>query len=458
MAELEFSFTQRGRCQLAGGWLLLALLAMGISTLFAFLLVMLRTPFINPGWIDARFFTRALVLHVDFAVIIWFMSFAGVLWSLSCSRQRLQMGWLALLFALAGVGMLLAAVLAGESEAMLNNYIPVLKSPLFFAGLTSFAVGIVILILAAYERVRSRVSGFGGRCAGLAVLAALLVLLGNLFQAPLTGEGARYFEDLFWGPGHILQFSYVLLMLVAWLQLARLAGVRLPGDKKLRALFLLALSPLLAVLFIEYQFATGSEAYRHAYTELMRYGSWPVALLLGLLLASGLKQGLREGRLEAGLALLFSLILFVTGIGAGALIRADNVLVTAHYHGTVGAVTLSFMGLSYYLLPQLGARQAAAGWLRVQIGMYGSGMLLLIGGLFWSGLHDVPRKTPGAEHLSNNVAGNGAEIFGMLLMGTGGLIALAATVLFLFIAARCLWPVQQTLFQSHSGRLNQSGC
>jgi len=458
MSSTDFSFQDSGRSRLASGWLLLALLAMGISTLFAFLLVMLRTPFINPGWIDVRFFTRALVLHVDFAVIIWFLSFAGVLWSLFSSRERgFQFGWLALLLALAGVGMLLAAAFGSQTEAMLSNYIPVLKTPLFLLGLGSFAAAIVILILAVFTGTNASVSALGVRCAGAAVLLALLVLVGNVFFSSLDSQASHYFEDLFWGPGHVLQFVYMLLMLVAWMQLARLADVRLPDVRWLRVLMLLALSPLLAVLLIQLQLVPGTEAYRQAYTELMRYGSWPVALVLGGLLLLRFRQGWFGGNGWAGLALFFSVVLFTVGLMAGTLIRADNVLVTAHYHGTVGAVTLSFMGLTYYLLPKLGANRLSVGIMRVQISLYASGMLLLIAGLLWSGLHNVPRKTPGAEHLANNIAGNGAEIFGMLLMGTGGLIGLSATVLFLFLAARALWPVQQTLFQSRR-RLDQPGC
>ncbi len=458
MSRNEFLFDHKACSRLASGWLLLAFLAMGISTLFAFLLVMLRTPFINPGWIDARFFARALVLHVDFAVIIWFLSFAGVLWSLTSRSRWIQGAWLALLLAFAGVSMMLVAAFGSQPEAILSNYVPVLKTPLFLFGLGSFGVSMAVLFLLSAGRGKGTVSSFGSQCAGIAVLMALLVLLWNGFSPALDTDSPRYFENLFWGPGHILQFSYMLLMLVAWLQLARLAGLRLPGDKLLRGLFVLAVSPLLVVLFIQFHLTPGSDAYRHAYTGLMRYGSWPMALLLGGTLLFRLRRRSHEGYAWAGLALLFSIILFAVGLSAGTLIRADTVLVTAHYHGTVGAVTLSFMGLSYYLLPQLGAGMAAVRAIRVQIRMYGSGMLLLIAGLFWSGLHNVPRKTPGAEHLSHHIAGNGAEIFGMLLMGTGGLIALSATVLFLFIVTRSLWPVRQTLFQPHSSRLDQPDC
>jgi len=447
MRDSEFLFHHRDRARLAGGWLLLAFLAMGISALFAFLLVMLRTPFINPGWIDARFFTHALVLHVDFAVIIWFLSFAGVLWSLTSRSRWGQAGWLALLFAFAGVGMMLAAAFGTQSEAMLSNYIPVLKTPLFFLGVGSFGIGMIVFVLSAFGTGNNSISSFGVHCAGLALLVALLILLWSGLSPALDSASPHYFEDLFWGLGHVLQFSYMLLMLVAWLQLARLAGIRLPEDRWLRLGFMLAVIPLVAVLFIQSQLTPGSEAYRLAYTELMRYGSWPVALLLGVMLLIKFRLSPAGHHSWAGLALFFSIVLFAVGLFAGTLIRADNVLVTAHYHGTVGAVTLSFMGLSYYLLPKLGANTLAVRSMRIQVGMYGSGMLLLIAGLFWSGLHDVPRKTPGTEHLSNNIVGNGAEIFGMLLMGLGGLIGLSATVMFLFLAARALWPVQQTLFQ-----------
>ena len=456
MPEAEFSFREPERNRQAGSWLLLALLAMGISTLFAFLLVILRTPFLNPGWLDTRFFTRALVLHVDFAVIIWFLSLAGVLWNLSASRRAgpvsgLASG-LALILALAGVLMMLGAALEAQPAVMLSNYIPVLKSPLFLSGLGSFALAVVLLVLRVLRDSQNTVTAFGSRCAGVALLTALLVLGWNLSSPALTAGADHYFEDLFWGPGHVLQFVYMLLMLVAWLQLARLAAVPLPSAKLLRGVFLLATLPLLAVAFIQWQYLPGSGGYRHAYTNLMRYGSWLPALGLGLLLLFRLRSrggwGTGAGQAWAALALAFSLLLFCLGLVAGSLIRADNVLVTAHYHGTVGAVTLSFMGLIYYLLPCLGGSRPATGWLRLQIGMYGSGMLLLIAGLFWSGLHDVPRKTPG------DPGTGGAEIAGMLLMGAGGLIALSATLLFLFLALRALWPVQQTLFQP-SG---ESGC
>ena len=41
-------------------------------------------------------------------------------------------------------------------------------------------------------------------------------------------HGKAYYEILFWGGGHALQFTWTLLMLVAWLWLAGACGARLP--------------------------------------------------------------------------------------------------------------------------------------------------------------------------------------------------------------------------------------
>ncbi|HEB87554.1 MAG TPA: hypothetical protein ENI68_11150, partial [Gammaproteobacteria bacterium] len=188
MSRNEFLFDHNACSRLASGWLLLAFLAMGISTLFAFLLVMLRTPFINPGWIDARFFARALVMHVDFAVIIWFLSFAGVLWSLTFRSRWIQGGWLALLLAFAGVSMMLVAAFGSQPEAMLSNYIPVLQTPLFLLGLGSFGVSMTVFFLISVGPGKVSLSGFGSRCAGIAVLTAMLVLFWNGFSSALDTD------------------------------------------------------------------------------------------------------------------------------------------------------------------------------------------------------------------------------------------------------------------------------
>src|SRR5665647_1682004 len=80
--EFALSMPTAASRKLASGWLLLGILSLLGAGLFAILLVLSRTPYIEDifPWVD--FFRTALVVHVDLSVLLWFMAFAGVLWSL----------------------------------------------------------------------------------------------------------------------------------------------------------------------------------------------------------------------------------------------------------------------------------------------------------------------------------------------------------------------------------------
>jgi hypothetical protein len=52
-------------------------------------------------------------------------------------------------------------------------------------------------------------------------------------------EGVIYYEVLFWGGGHTLQFQHALLMVVAWLWIG--GASRPPVDRRRRAVSLLFL-------------------------------------------------------------------------------------------------------------------------------------------------------------------------------------------------------------------------
>ncbi len=417
------------RRRLALAWLALALTALAISTVFALSLVVARTPFIA-HWLSPEFFRGALVMHVNLAVTVWFLAFAGLWWSLAGQRARTGSGWLAWTLAAGGVGLLLLARLLGERHPILSNYVPVIDGPVFLAGLGLFLSGIGGMALRALAET-GRVLEGGPRQAARITLLALGVLLATALRLPAPGRG---YENLFWGGGHLLQFTHLLLMLTAWAVLAGQA--RLPAPRlRLAPLFAMAALPALFAPLVVFLLPAGSEAWRAAWTGLMRWGSWPVAAAFG----GGLLWRLwrRPGALAdpACNALGLSILLFAAGFLAGALIREDNVVVTAHYHGTVGAVTLAFMAITHWLLARLGLAATPASRVRRQLRFYGGGLLLLVAGLLWSGLHGVPRKTPGTAMFDQI-----QEWAGMLLMGLGGFIGLAATVWFLWLVLRPLWP------------------
>ena len=64
---------------------------------------------------------------------------------------------------------------------------------------------------------------------------------------PAAMDPRTYYEVLFWGGGHVLQFTWTLLMLVAWLWLADAIGAQPPlSPRVVLVLFALALLLVLA--------------------------------------------------------------------------------------------------------------------------------------------------------------------------------------------------------------------
>jgi heme/copper-type cytochrome/quinol oxidase subunit 1 len=142
-------------------------------------------------------------------------------------------------------------------------------------------------------------------------------------------------------------------------------------------------------------------------------------------------------------ALMMSLALFAFGGLIGLTIDGANVKVPAHYHGSIVGVTLAFMGLVYLLLPRLGFAAPSPRVATWQVWLYGSGQMLHIAGLVWSGGYGVQRKVAGAAQGLDGIG----KIAGMGLMGLGGLIAVIGGVLFLVIVLRALLR--------HAARLQQ---
>src|SRR5262252_7779785 len=137
------------RRTLAIGWLGLGIAALIASGIFSVLLVAARTPFLAPLFPVADFFRIALVAHVDLSVLVWFIAFAGLLWTINGAPRLVPLGWGAI--ACAGVGTVLmsAAPFLGGGRPIMSNYVPVLDEPLFLTGLAMLAIGGALLALRA---------------------------------------------------------------------------------------------------------------------------------------------------------------------------------------------------------------------------------------------------------------------------------------------------------------------
>ena len=84
------------RRRLAVAWIALGVGALALSGLLAVMLVLSRTPGLARLFPVADFFHAALIAHVDLSVLVWFVAFAGALWSLNSTARLQRTGWAAL--------------------------------------------------------------------------------------------------------------------------------------------------------------------------------------------------------------------------------------------------------------------------------------------------------------------------------------------------------------------------
>ena len=437
---------------LASGWLWLGIASLVGAGLFAILLVLARTPYIQDvfPWVD--FFHTALVVHVDLSVLLWFLAFAGVLWSLNSSSRFLGVGWLALVLAAGGAAIIVLSPFVAAGKPLMSNYVPVIQSTFFFTGLIVFAVGMTLLVLRSLIAVPSVNLWNGGEgsirigfiAASISMLFALAAFAWSYIMVPTDSDSTVYFDLLFWGGGHVLQFTYSLLMLAGWLWLADACGAKLPLTPRVASILLvLGLLPVfyVPVIYLTYDGVMGD--YMEQFTQLMRVGGSFAPVPLGLAVIYGIVMGRRTSATNPQhAALVSSLILFAVGGGISLLIRDSNTIITAHYHGTGGAVSLAFMGLTFHLLPRLGYREPDLKWATLMPYVYGAGQLLHIVGLLWSGGYGVQRKVAGAAQELHGFA----QTAGMGLMGLGGLIAVVGGIMFLVVVFKAMRrPAQQRM-------------
>jgi len=437
--------TQRN---LARAWLMVGIGALVASGLFSVLLVAARTPGVQSVIPGIDFFHTALVVHVDLSVLIWFLAFGGVLWTVVGDPRIVALEWLAVIAAAVGTVIVALSAFHSDPQPLINNYVPTLRQTPFFVGLGLFAAGCAlkcVLVFASGSGTTryapaDRVVAVGAKAAALVTLLAFAALAWTYAVLPRTVFDTHYFETLYWGPGHALQFVFTLLLLNAWYWLAGATGARLPvGAGAGVSMILLAAAPALVMTPWLYLTASpGSPEFTAGFARMMYWGGLsavPLLVAVGLGVSRG--RGVPRHERPAWSALICSLLLFVVGGALGFMIEGVNVVIPAHYHGSIVGVTLAFVGLTYHLLPILGYAEPMHRLATIQPVVYGGGQLLHITGLAISGGYgNIQRKTAGAAQGLDSVV----DLVGMGMMGLGGLIAIIGGLLFVVIVIKAVWP------------------
>lgn len=426
---------------LALRWLWLSVLALFGAGVFSLLLVLARTPVIGEIIPYADFFHTALVIHVDLSVLVWILAFGGIFFSLAGKPSGYRFNQPIFIAIATATIMIAVSGFLPDARPIMSNYIPVLDHPLFLAGLILFAIGMGGQILAAMAFIPSigpaisskGVIRFGLDCAAVSVLVALVTFIWSWVSLPTELVADQYYELLFWGGGHVLQYTYTLLMMVCWLWLVTVAGIpMLMSQRVVLVVFVAGLISVFIAPLIYLRYDVTDPMHRQMFTWLMSFGGSLATFPLGLAIYIGLLQQAPETpeQKSAHAALMTSLLLFGAGGVIGFMITGSDVTIPAHYHGCIVGVTLALMGAGYDLMVRLGYRQVNFRLARIQLWTYAIGQFLHIAGLVWSGGYGVARKTAGAEQGLDTIG----RVAGMGLMGLGGLISAIGGFLFIVVA------------------------
>lgn len=420
----------------ANKWFVLSVLSLGLGGAFALIVGLARAPFAEK-YLPHDYFQHALVGHVNLAILFWLLLSTVVVWSVNFRGRGADAAYA---LAALGTGLVAGAALFGGGDAVMNNYVPALVNPVFFAGLALFFAGFSINSVAFANEAAERMNdddpsvsaSSAGVMIGLVLLAAVVISLAKLGGDYGDYHQQVYYERLFWTPGHIQQFLNGAMLAAVWYALA---GSYAGGPLKSWAFLKVANKALVAsaalLLCLLFVFDPLDKPLRVGAEIIYAIG---LGVPLFLHIANILRQVKPDFKNPVNAALTLSMGIYLYGIFIAYAGFQNDTRVPAHYHGAVTALTLALMGYAYDNLIRGGLSLAFPRLAKAQLYLYGVGMALFISGLFVSGLFGAPRKTPGTAWTDNPVV-----LASMSLMGVGTLLSVLAGAAFVLYVAVTLF-------------------
>lgn len=336
------------------------------------------------------------------------------------------------------VGLLMATVplLLNEATVLFTFYPPLKAAPTFYIGLTLVVVGswitgaALIATWAAWRKenpsARTPLIALGSlvtvvlwQICTLGLAAEMLTMLIPWSLGLVEGIDPQLARTFFWFTGHPLVYFWLLPAYVSWYgMMPKQAGGKIFSEPLARFSFFLFLV-LSTPLGFHHQYVDPGVPigwkYLHA---VLTYSVFFPSVLTAFNVAASLEIG---GRARGGAGLLgwirklpwddpsyaaqnFAMILFALG-GISGLTNAsynmnlavhNTIWIPGHFHLTVGTATaLSFIGISYWLIPMITGKQLFSRKLGVaQAWTWFIGMALMSNALHLLGLRfQLPRRT-----------------------------------------------------------------
>ncbi len=431
--------------KLAGWNLFIAMTALFIGGLFGPLQKLQNIginayPALNS--IGIKSYYQGLTAHGVLNALVWttffivgFFTFAT---SRSLKRELRHPSWSWVAFFMMVIGLVLAAIpiLTNLATVLYTFYPPLQASIFFYLGLTLVVVGSWIAgfsFLATligwrkdnpgqrtpFIALAANITMVMWMIATLGVATEILVLIIPWTLGLVEGIDPQLARTFFWFFGHPLVYFWLLPAYVSWYaMLPKQAGGKMFSESLARLVFWLFLALSIPVgLHHQYTDPGVPAGYKFIHA-ILTWALFIPSMMTAFTVVASLEIG---GRARGGTGLLgwirklpwgdpsyaaqnLAMILFAFG-GIGGLVNASYDLnlaihntswVPGHFHTTLGsAVTLSFFGIAYWLVPKLTGKQLwgrkAALW---QAWTWFVGMLLMANGLHILGLNfGMPRRT-----------------------------------------------------------------
>ncbi len=472
----------RSEKKLIAWHLVIAISALALGSLFGLLQAL------NYGGVDLygpatrlglKSYYQGLTLHGVLNAVVWttyfimgFLTF-NVVYGLRRPLPSARLNWLG--FWMMTVGLVMAAIpMLANQATVLYTFYPPMKAPwVFYLGLALLVVGSWVEgwgLSWAFFRWRrehpgerspfiafaSVVTFWLWQLATIGVAAEVLFLLLPWALGWSQGVDVELARTLFWWFGHPLVYFWLLPAYISWYAyLPRQAGGKMFSDTLARLAFWLFLLLSVPVGFHHQYLDPGVPAtwrYIHALLTL----SVVVPSMMTLFTVTASLEYAARKRGGQGLfgwvkalpwkdpsvaAQLLAALIFVLG-GIGGVLNAsyninmilhNSTWVSGHFHMTVGAaVTLTFIGISYWWVPYLTGNPLPRKPALVQVWLYAIGMLVFSLALHVLGLMGAPRRTPlgNAPYVPEEWRGL------LVLVAIGGTVLAAGMYLYIYLMAR----------------------
>ena len=417
------------------GWMLLAVGSLAAAGLLALLLPTLRNP-ATEHWFPfpiETFFQVTLVTHVVMSFVVWFLAMMGGLAAMVRPGGMASRTGLGL--AVGGTVLILITALGNLGAPMLVDYVPILNSPLYYAGLAMLGVGVSLPI--AHLLARPPRWGLsltlGTGTAGVLFLLALVCCGLAFFTLPAGSRFGSNDESIFWGFGHLLQIAFTTLLLTVWQSLGEQVFEKAPlSFAQWRVVCgLLVLSGLPGPVFYSIWSASDADS-RVAFTRLYLIGLPLPVLVMAAALVRRIVTTRPQWRSPAYLSVLLSFLLFGLGGVFGMFADGFDTRTPGHYHAELIAVSIGLMGLFFaVILPTLCRGGANSKLLLSLFWFLAVGQCIACCGMFLAGSEGVGRKVAGAAQNLDSAA----KIIGMKYLNHGGAgVASIGGIIFIYLA------------------------